>query len=164
MHYGVARGPWKCGLLSSPAFSSGKLGRAGVAGPNGALARQHIRQNGKTIVMKRYRGETHTHRLRYMRDLLWQLVGRDFKLRYKRSAFGVGWSLLVPLAQLAVFYLVFNQLVPLSIPHYTSFLFTGLLPWTWFHSSLTIGAATIVENRELVRQAGFPTAMLPPVS
>jgi lipopolysaccharide transport system permease protein len=114
--------------------------------------------------MNRYRADKQTRRWRYVRDVLRELVGRDFKLRYKRSFFGVAWSLLVPLAQLAVFYLVFKKIVPLQIPHYTSFLFTGILPWTWFQSSLMISALTIVDNRELVRQAGFPVALLPPVS
>ena len=44
----------------------------------------------------------------HMRDVLRELVGRDFKLRYKRSVFGIAWSLMVPLAQLAVMYVVFH--------------------------------------------------------
>jgi lipopolysaccharide transport system permease protein len=99
-----------------------------------------------------------------MRDLLRELVARDLKLRYKRSILGIAWSLLVPLAQLSVLYLVFNHLLPLNIPNYTTFLFTGILPWTWFQSSLISASGTIVDNRELVRQAGFPVAVLPTVT
>ncbi len=51
-------------------------------------------------------------RLNYMRDLLITLVGRDLKLRYKRSLLGIAWSLLTPLAQLAVFFLTFDVLLP----------------------------------------------------
>jgi lipopolysaccharide transport system permease protein len=102
--------------------------------------------------------------VRYVRDVLRVLVARDFKLRYKRSILGVAWSLLVPLAQLAVLYVVFKQIVPLNIPHYTTFLFTGILPWTWFQSSLLASSLTIVENRDLVKQVGFPVAMLPSIS
>ena len=99
-----------------------------------------------------------------MRDVLRVLVARDFKLRYKRSILGIAWSLLVPLAQLAVLYLVFERIVPLNIPHYTTFLFTGILPWTWLQSSLLLAALSVVENRELVKQVGFPVALLPAIS
>ena len=101
------------------------------------------------------------HRCSYLRDVLRVLVARDFKLRYKRSIFGVGWSLLVPLSQFAVLYLVFNVMVPLNIPHYTTYLFAGLLPWTWLQGALLAAAITVVDNRDLVRQAGFPVALLP---
>ena len=97
----------------------------------------------------------------HVRDILRMLISRDFKLRYKRSIFGVGWSLLVPLAQLAVLYLVFSQMLRLNIPHFTSFLLTGILPWTWFCNSLMYSSVTIVDNRELVKQVGFPVAVLP---
>lgn len=100
----------------------------------------------------------------YIVDLLRVLVGRDFKLRYKRSVLGIAWSLLVPLAQLAVMYVVFNQLLRLGIPNYTSFLLAGILPWGWFHASITAASRTIVENRDLVKQVGFPITVLPAVT
>ena len=99
----------------------------------------------------------------HMRDVLRELVTRDFKLRYKRSVFGIAWSLMVPLAQLAVMYVVFHQILPLDIPHYTTFLFTGILPWTWFQSSLLAASGTFVESRELIKQVGFPVAVLPTI-
>jgi lipopolysaccharide transport system permease protein len=100
----------------------------------------------------------------HLRDVLLTLVERDFKVRYKRSFFGIGWSLLVPLAQCLVLYIVFNKLLPLNIPNYVSFLLVGLLPWTWFHTSLMSSSNAIVENRELVKQIGFPVAALPIVA
>jgi lipopolysaccharide transport system permease protein len=75
-------------------------------------------------------------RVIYMRDLLFTLVGRDMKLRYKRSVLGIGWSLLTPLAQLSVYYLTFDVLLPLNIPNYLSFLFSGVLVWNWFHGAI----------------------------
>jgi lipopolysaccharide transport system permease protein len=102
--------------------------------------------------------------LTHTRDLLRELVARDIKLRYKRSILGIGWSLLVPLAQLLVLYIVFNNLLPLDIPNYTTFLFAGILPWTWFHSSLLAASGTIIDNREMVRQVGFPVAVLPTIA
>jgi lipopolysaccharide transport system permease protein len=103
-------------------------------------------------------------RFLYLRDLLFTLVGRDMKVRYKRSVLGVAWSLLTPLAQLAVLYLTFDVLLPLNVPNYFTFLFCGLLVWNWFQSSLYQATSTIVDNRELIKRPGFPPAVLPAVT
>ena len=100
-------------------------------------------------------------RLIYLRDLLRELVVRDMKLRYKRSVLGLAWSLLNPLAQLLVFNFVFRLVLPVNIPKYSSFLFSGLLAWNWFTSSLLLGAGAMVDNRDLVKRPGFPVAVLP---
>ena len=105
-----------------------------------------------------------TERLVYIRDLLVTLVGRDMKLRYKRSILGIAWSLLTPLAQLGVFYLTFDVLLPLKVPNYFSFLFTGVLVWNWFQVSLYQATSVIVDNRELIKRPGFPVAILPVVT
>lgn len=111
--------------------------------------------------MKRYSARPSKNSWVHVRDLLYVLVGRDFKLRYKRSLFGIAWSMLVPLAQFGVLWIVFRRFVPLNIPHFTTFLFAGLLPWTWLQSSLLISALSVVDNRELVKQPGFPVSLLP---
>jgi lipopolysaccharide transport system permease protein len=100
----------------------------------------------------------------YLRDLVIELVLRDLHLRYKRSILGILWSLLTPLAQLLVFRFIFTVVLPLNVPNYTAFLFTGILVWTWLQSSLDQAAGSIVDNRELVRLAGFPVAILPIVT
>ncbi|MGH7833995.1 MAG: ABC transporter permease [Candidatus Binatia bacterium] len=97
----------------------------------------------------------------HIRDLLYELVIRDIKLRYKRSFLGIVWSLLNPLLQLTVFYFVFGILVPLNIPHYASFVFTGVVVWNWFHSSLLFATGVIVDHRQLIKQPSFPLAILP---
>ena len=103
-------------------------------------------------------------RLVYPRDLLRELVGRDMKLRYKRSVLGIVWSLINPLAQLVVFSFVFGLVLPLNIPNYASFVFAGLLVWTWFQLSLFQATGAIVDNRDLIRRPGFPAAVLPIVT
>jgi lipopolysaccharide transport system permease protein len=103
-------------------------------------------------------------RLVYIRDLLFTLVGRDMKVRYKRSVLGIGWSLLTPLAQLAVLYVTFDLLLPLNVANYFTFLFCGLLVWNWFQGSLHQATSTIVENRDLIKRPGFPAAVLPVVT
>ncbi len=110
---------------------------------------------------KRFKPVVHP---RYIYDLIFELVAREFKLKYKRSLLGIAWSLINPLAQLAVFSFVFRIILPLNIPNYTVFLFTGLLVWNWFQTSLLAATDAIVGNRELVRRPGFPTAILPMVT
>jgi lipopolysaccharide transport system permease protein len=100
----------------------------------------------------------------YMIDLLRELILRDMKLRYKRSLLGIAWSLLNPLAQLLVLSLIFSLVLPLNIPNYASFLFTGLLAWNWFQTSLYAATGAIVDNRELIRRPGFSPTILPIVT
>ena len=100
-------------------------------------------------------------RLSYLWDLLSVLVGRDIKLRYKRSFLGTAWSLLNPLAQFIILNFVFNTVLPLNIPNYTPFLFTGVLVWNWLNTALMLATSTIVDNRDLIRRPGFPPAVLP---
>lgn len=99
-----------------------------------------------------------------LRDLARELIARDLKLRYKRSLLGITWSLVTPLSLLLVLSFVFTAVLPLDIPDYASFLFVGILVWSWFHNALDQSTGAIVDNRELVRQAGFPVAILPVVT
>jgi lipopolysaccharide transport system permease protein len=103
-------------------------------------------------------------RLIYLRDLLRELVARDIKLRYKRSVFGIAWSLLNPLFQMLVFVFLSRRVLSLDIPNYPSFVYTGVLAWSWFQSALLLTTGAITGNRELVRRPGFPTAILPVVT
>ena len=102
-------------------------------------------------------------RLVWVRDLFVSLVQRDLKLRYKRSLLAVAWSILNPVAYLLVLQLVFGRLMPLDIPRYTPFLFTGLLVWGWFSSSLLWAASAVLDHRDLIQQPRFPPAVLLPV-
>lgn len=100
---------------------------------------------------------------RHQLELLRELVFRDLRLRYKRSALGILWSLFNPLLQLLVFGFVFSLVLPLNIPHFTLFLFIGLLAWNWFQSSLLEATGAIVDNRDLIRRPGFSSVILPVV-
>jgi lipopolysaccharide transport system permease protein len=99
--------------------------------------------------------------LRYLWDLLFELVQRDMRLRYKRSVLGVLWSLLNPLLQLLVFQFIFAVVLPLNIPRFPLFLYIGLLSWNWFQSALIEATGAIVDNRDLIRRPGFPSVILP---
>jgi homopolymeric O-antigen transport system permease protein len=93
--------------------------------------------------------------LAYNLDLIWHLVKRDFSLRYKRSTLGILWSLVLPLAQLLILIFIFQIVVPLHIDSYPAFLFTALLPWTWFNTCLSSAGGLFNNNRDLVWQPNF---------
>jgi len=97
----------------------------------------------------------------YTRDLLRELIVRDLKIRYKRSYFGILWSFVTPLFQILILAFLFTRVIPLDIPHYTAFLFIGILAWTCFSGGLGASADAVVSNPELVRRPGFPVAVLP---
>jgi lipopolysaccharide transport system permease protein len=98
------------------------------------------------------------------RDLLRELVVRDMKLRDKRSCLGVGWTLVNPLSQLLVFDFVFRVLFRVNEPNFSAFLFIGIISWNWFSSALLQSTTAILENRDLIRQPGFPAGILPVVT
>ena len=100
-------------------------------------------------------------------DLLQQFATRDLRSRYKGSALGFGWNFAIPLLQLAVFYVLFGVLFGIrprtstGEQNYAVFLFVGLLPWTFFASSLTAGATAILANAAIVKKVRLPLQVLP---
>jgi lipopolysaccharide transport system permease protein len=107
--------------------------------------------------------QTWIDRLGHSADTLQTLVGRELNIRYKGSLLGMLWAILSPLGTVAVLYLLFTKILPLGIPHYPTFIYCGLLPWTWFHSAVQSGATALVDNRDLVKQPFFPKIVLPAV-
>jgi lipopolysaccharide transport system permease protein len=97
-------------------------------------------------------------------DLFRELLYRDLKLRYRGSLLGVAWTLLNPLAELLVLFFIFGAVLPLKVPNYAAFLFTGLMVYGWFQSALNFATAAIVGNRDLIKRPGMPSAILPIVT
>jgi len=97
------------------------------------------------------------------RDLLYNLVVRDLKVRYKHSALGFFWSLLNPLLLMVVFTFVFQQLLKTGQdkPMYQVFFLSALLPWTWCSSAVLGTLGSIVNNGHLIKKVYFPREMLP---
>ena len=100
------------------------------------------------------------YRLRRYRKLIWHFVKRDFYLRHTGSALGVVWSLIVPLVQLSVLSFTFGSIIRVDIEHFPAFVFSALLPWTWFSSSLASAGTLFSTHRDLVRKPAFPPAAL----
>ena len=104
------------------------------------------------------------------RQLVQDFAWRDLRARYKGSLLGFAWNFLNPLLQLAVYYLLFGVLLPVPRLNaagetpaygYAVFLFTGLLPWTYFASSVQAGAASVLSNAGLVKKVRMPLQVLP---
>lgn len=98
------------------------------------------------------------------RELVYFLVWRDVKVRYKQTAIGVFWALLQPLALMLVFTLFFGRLAHIEqrmeIP-YPLFAYVGLLPWQLFARSLSESTASLVSDQKLVTKVYFPRIILP---
>jgi homopolymeric O-antigen transport system permease protein len=97
------------------------------------------------------------------RELLYFLIWRDLKVRYRQSVIGVGWVILQPLMTMVVFTAVFGKFVgvPSDGLPYPIFIFSALLPWNLFASALTRGSASVVDNTQLVSKVYFPRLVLP---
>jgi ABC-type polysaccharide/polyol phosphate export permease len=97
------------------------------------------------------------------RSLVLALLVRELKVRYRGSILGFVWTFLNPLLLMAVYALVFRYYMRITVPNYALFLLAGLLPWTWFSSSLADGTNAIVGGSSLVTKSLFPTEILPTV-
>lgn len=95
------------------------------------------------------------------RALLWSLTQRELKARYRGSVLGFLWTFLNPTLLMLVYALVFGIYMKNNIPHYTYFMFVGLLPWIWFSSAIIGGASTISDRRDLLTKVRFPAQVLP---
>ena len=107
-------------------------------------------------------------RLFRYRGLVQTLVARELKARYRGSVLGFFWSFVNPLLLLLVYTFVFTQVLPrgeeVDLEPYAVFLFCGLLPWTWFSSSLSESANVLIINGNLIKKVMFPAEILPIVS
>ncbi len=95
------------------------------------------------------------------REMIFSLVRRDLKGRYKGSALGFLWTFLNPLLQLAVYTMVFSVIMRAGIEDYYLFLFVALVPWIFFSTSLSGGSSCIWAQQEMVKKIYFPREVLP---
>ncbi len=99
------------------------------------------------------------------RALIWALVGRHVRARYRGSVLGFVWSFLNPLCLIAVYTLVFRSYIRFETEEaYPLFLLTGLLPWIWFSSGILEATASISSGGNLITKAMFPPQILPTVA
>jgi lipopolysaccharide transport system permease protein len=98
------------------------------------------------------------------RALIQTLVVRDLKARYRGSTLGLLWTLLNPLLHMSVYALVFSVYMRNDMERYQAFLLCGILPWTWFSSTLFMGTTAIIEGGSLLKKVFFPPQVLPTVT
>ncbi|HMD37341.1 MAG TPA: ABC transporter permease [Vicinamibacterales bacterium] len=101
------------------------------------------------------------------RGLISSLVARELKARYRGSVLGFVWSFINPLLLLLIYSFVFTVVLPNQtegIQPYALFMFCGILPWTWFSSSLSDAAGSLIAGGNLIKKVMFPAEVLPIVS
>ena len=107
-------------------------------------------------------------RLTRYRGLIQSLVARELKARYRGSVLGFFWSFINPLLLLLVYSFVFSYVMPAAhderIEPYALFMFCGILPWTWFSSSLAESAGVLISGGNLIKKVLFPAEILPIVT
>jgi lipopolysaccharide transport system permease protein len=100
------------------------------------------------------------------RELLFFLVWRDIKVRYKQTLLGASWALIQPTLQLVVFTIIFGRLAGVNtngIP-YPLFNLAGLLPWQFFANTVAQAANSLVGSASIVRKVYFPRLAIPTAS
>ncbi len=97
------------------------------------------------------------------RELLYFLVWRDVKVRYKQTAFGAAWAILQPLAAAAVFTIFFGRLagIPSDGLPYPLFSYAGLVVWTFFAQGLSQASVSVVGSANLITKVYFPRLVIP---
>ena len=95
------------------------------------------------------------------RQLVALLVVRELKVRYKRSIFGLLWTMLNPLLLMIVYTVVFTTIMPVAQRNFSIFLLAALLPWLFFSTALLQGLNSILTNQDLIRKVRVPQAVFP---
>jgi lipopolysaccharide transport system permease protein len=104
-----------------------------------------------------------TRELWRYRELVYFLLWRELKVRYKQTVIGGAWAVLQPLGTMVVFSLVFSSLlhVPSESVAYPVFSYVALLPWTFFSNAITRAANSLVQDPSLLSKVYFPRVALP---
>jgi len=102
------------------------------------------------------------------RLLIQSLVSRELKARYRGSVLGFLWSFVNPLLTLLTYGLVFTYVFPgvrsAALEPYFLFLFCGILPWTWFQTSIAEASGVLIAGGNLIKKVLFPAEVLPVVT
>jgi lipopolysaccharide transport system permease protein len=99
----------------------------------------------------------------HYRDLLYLMVWREIRVRYKQTAIGAGWAVFQPLMTMVVFSIIFGRFAKLpsdGVP-YPVFALAALLPWTYFNQAITRGGIGLVTHANLLTKVYFPRLIIP---
>ncbi len=97
------------------------------------------------------------------REVLYFLIWREVKVRYKQTVFGVAWALLQPLFAMLIFSIFFGRVagIPSDGLPYPLFVYAGLVPWTFFANSVTSSGNSLIMNPNLITKVYFPRMIIP---
>lgn len=103
------------------------------------------------------------HELLRRKDLIYQLVLKDLKSRYSRPLLGIFWAFLYPFSTVLIFYLVFSIILKVrteEVP-FVLYLMSGVFPWSFFQESILISTTSLIDNKNLIKEANFPHYFIP---
>lgn len=103
---------------------------------------------------------TALHDLWAYRNLVWELIVRDIKVRYKRSVLGIAWTMLAPLLNMAALTVVFSAIMQqAAITNYPVFFLTGLIFWTFFSTATSYAASQTQDANDIAKRTFVPRAV-----
>lgn len=95
------------------------------------------------------------------REMVYNLVKKDLRGRYKGSVLGFLWTFINPLLQLAVYTMVFSTIMRVNVDKFYMYLFIALIPWIFFTTSVLSGTISIIQNKDLIKKIYFPRIIIP---
>lgn len=95
------------------------------------------------------------------RQMIFSLVKKDLRGRYKGSVLGFMWTFINPLLQLLVYDIVFTKIIPSDIDKYYIHLFVALIPWIFMSTSVLNGTKCIISQKDMVKKIYFPREVIP---
>ncbi|MGL5258292.1 MAG: ABC transporter permease [Proteocatella sp.] len=95
------------------------------------------------------------------REMIYNLVKKDLRTRYKGSVLGFLWTFVNPLLQLMIYTIVFSTIMRINVDKFYIYLFVALIPWMFFTSSVQGGATSILAGKDLIKKIYFPRLIMP---
>jgi lipopolysaccharide transport system permease protein len=124
----------------------------------------------RPIVLERRTGwaPVNVRELWRFRELMYFLIWRDVKVRYKQTVLGVAWAVLVPVLSVTIFTVIFGNFAGLknTLPSsladaYPVFAYAGLIPWLLFSNAISLGGMSLVNQQQLLTKVYFPRLFVP---
>ena len=125
-----------------------------------------LQQSDEPLTIIEPSGTWHALNLRELwtyRELIYFLIWRDVKIRYKQTALGAAWAIIQPVFTMLIFTLIFGRVAGIrsdGIP-YPVFAYAALLPWTFFANAVTASGNSLVGSSHLITKVYFPRVLIP---